>query len=118
MLLADTTMPCGAVAVFVAVIADAVTGGACDVHATPNASAEMSALHAARRAVKRMFMDPVVRVVLPSPSSRLADSPTRRPYATRLAFFARCTIADAVSPPYSVTSVISGEAPSRKGMPQ
>jgi selenophosphate synthetase-related protein len=30
MLLADTTMPCGAVAVLVAVIVVAVTGGACE----------------------------------------------------------------------------------------
>ena len=39
-------------------------------------------------------------------------------YATLFALRARCTTADAVSPRRSVTSVISGDAPSRNGIPQ
>ena len=49
-------------------------------------------------------------------SSRLTSHAAR--HATRVAFLARCTRADAVSPRRSVTSVISGDAPSRNGIPQ
>src|SRR5690348_4675735 len=133
MLLADTTIPCGAVSTRVAAtVASGVavrTGGAehaATVQRTPSSSPSpagtrkegdvidvegrsgSTGIAASRCATHTEAQFAAFRFQLPAFSFQ----------ATFFAFRARYTRADAVSPRCSVTSVISGEAPSRKGIPQ
>ena len=137
MLLAETTIPRGAVSTRVAatVVGNAVrTGG--EEHAAPRESAPSSRTRPGRARMEKGVIDVEGRsgrrsndpsrcaarsgAQFANHGSRFTShvSPLTCRHATRVARLARCTRADAVVPRRSVTSVTSGDAPSRNGIPQ